>query len=70
MFFCHASPDGKYFISPLKIDGSALESVFSGLEHTSGGNLSALNCGPALGRYIYRKGEMIETGTQKWDTVM
>ena len=70
MFFCHASPDGKYFISPLKIDGSALESVFSGLEHTSGGNLSALNYGPALGRYIYRKGEMIETGTQKWDTVM
>ena len=53
------SPDGKYFISPLRINGSALESVFSVLKHASGGNLSALSYGPALGRFIYRKGEVV-----------
>lgn len=53
------SPDGKYFISPLRINGSALESVFSVLKHSSGGNLSALNYGPVLGRFIYRKGEVV-----------
>ena len=36
MFFCRVSPDGKHFISPLRINGSALESVFSVLKHTSG----------------------------------
>ena len=37
-----------------------MESVFSVLKHTSGGNHSALNYGPALGRFIYRKREMVE----------
>ena len=55
----NVSPDGKYFISPLRINGSALESVFSDLKHTSGGNLSALNHGPGLGRFIYRKGQVV-----------
>ena len=59
MVFCNVSPDGKYFISPLRINGSALESVFSVLKDTSGGNLSALSYGPAIGRFIYRKGEMV-----------
>ena len=58
-FFTNVSPDGKYFISPLRINGSALESVFSVLKHSSGGNLSALNYGPVLGRFIYRKGEVV-----------
>ena len=29
------------------------------LKHTSGGNLSALNYGPGLGRFIYRKGQVV-----------
>lgn len=49
------SPDGRYFISPLRINGSALESIFSVLKHTSGGNLSAIVYSPALGRLISRK---------------
>ena len=58
-FFTNVSPDGKYLISPLRINGSALESVFSVLKHTSGGNLSALNYGPGLGRFNYRKGQVV-----------
>ena len=50
------SPNGRYFISPLRINGSALESIFSVLKHTSGGNLSAISYSPAVGRLISRKG--------------
>ena len=49
------SPDGRYFISPLRINGSALESTFSALKHTSGGNLSAIAYSPALGMLINRR---------------
>lgn len=49
------SPDGKYFISPLRINGSAIESIYSILKFASGGNLSALSYGPALGKLINRK---------------
>jgi len=44
-----------YYICPLRINGSALESIFSILKFASGGNLSALTYGPSLGRHIYRK---------------
>ena len=54
-FFTSVSPDGRYFRSPLRINGSALESIFSVLKHTSGGNLSAIAYSPALGRLINRK---------------
>ena len=53
------SPDGKYFISPLRINGSAIESIYSVLKFASGGNLSALSYGPALGKLINRK-DMIQ----------
>ena len=49
------SPDGKYFISPLRINGSAIESIYSILKYASGGNLSVLCYGPALGKLINRK---------------
>lgn len=32
-----------YFISPLRINGSAIESVFSSLKYLAGGNLSSTN---------------------------
>lgn len=54
-FFTSVSPDGRYFITPLRINGSALESIFSVLKHTRGGNLSAIAYPPALGRLISRK---------------
>ena len=41
-----------YFISPLKINGSAIESIFSVLKFTAGGNLSASNYGSFRGRVI------------------
>ena len=53
------SPDGKYFISPLRINGSAIESIYSVLKFASGGNLSALSYGPALGKLINRE-DMIQ----------
>ena len=49
------SPDGKYFISPLRINGIAIESIYSVLKFASGGNLSALSYGPALWKLINRK---------------
>ena len=52
-FFTTVSPNGRYFIN---LNGSALESIFSVLKHTSGGNLSAISYSPALGRLISRKG--------------
>ena len=49
------SPDGKCFISLLQINGSAKESIYHVLKLASGGNLSALSYGPALGKLINRK---------------
>ena len=49
------SPDGKCFISLLQINGSAIEYIYSVLKLASGGNLSALSDGPALGKLINRK---------------
>ena len=46
------SPDGKCFISHLRINGSAIDSA---LKVSGGGNLSALSYGPALGKLINRK---------------
>lgn len=42
-WFLTAYPD--YFISPLLINGSAIESIFSVLKFTAGGSLSASNYG-------------------------
>lgn len=47
--------DGRYFISPLRIDGSALEEIFSALKHISGGNLSVFTYSAVLGKLIDRK---------------
>ena len=45
-FFANISPNGSYFIRPLRVNRNALESIFSMLKHTSGGNLSATGYGP------------------------
>ena len=49
-WFNTAYPD--YFVSPLRINGSAIESIFSVLKFTAGGNLSASNYGSFRGRVI------------------
>ena len=37
-----------YFISPIRINGSAIESLFSCLKYISGGNLSSTNYSSSL----------------------
>jgi len=64
-FFANIAPDGHYFISPLRANGSALESIFSMLKHTAGGNLSVLGYGPALGKIIHRKSERVNKYSEK-----
>ena len=36
------------FIAPIRVNGSAIESLFSSLKYTSGGNLSATNYSTSL----------------------
>lgn len=55
----------KIFHQPLRINGSALESIFSVLKHTSGGNLSAISYSPALGRLISRKALIQNKNSEK-----
>jgi len=49
------SLDGSYFISPLRITGIAIEAIYSVLKFASGGNLSVLSYGRALGKLVNRK---------------
>lgn len=37
-----------YFISPIRVNGSAVESLFSSLKYISGGNLSSVNYSSSL----------------------
>ena len=55
LFFNNVAPNGKYFISPLRINGSAIKSIYSILKFSIGGNLSALSYGPCLGKLINGK---------------
>ena len=40
-----------YFISPLRVNGSALESVFSCLKYIAGGNLASTNYATSLAAF-------------------
>ena len=64
-FLDNVSPNGKYFVSPLRINGSAIESIYSVLKFASGGNLSALSYGPSLGKLINRKGMQQNKNSEK-----
>ena len=44
-----------YFVVPVRISGSAIESVFSCLKHISGGNLSAINYPTSLSALITQR---------------
>ena len=54
-FVISVLPYGRYFMNLLRINGSALEEIFSTLKHTSGGNLSAFTYSAVLGKLIGRK---------------
>ena len=49
-FFLHLPVESGYFIAPLRINGSAIESLFSLLKYGAGGQLSAINYGSGLER--------------------
>ena len=49
-FFLHLPVESGYFIAPLRINGSAIESLFSLLKYGAGGQLSAINYGSGLAR--------------------
>lgn len=44
-----------YFIAPIRINGSAIESIFSSLKYISGGNLSATNYATSLSSLLTQK---------------
>lgn len=59
-----ACPD--YFISPLRINGSAIESIFSVLKYTAGGNLSASKYG-SFRRQVITGWEVITNSNSERD---
>ena len=44
-----------YFISPLRINGSAVETIFSSLKFISGGNLSSINYPTSLAAFATQR---------------
>jgi len=44
-----------YFVSPLRISGSAVESLFSQYKHIAGGKLDAVNYTTARGAYLMKQ---------------
>lgn len=42
----------EYYLVPVRITGSAIESVFSSLKYISGGNLSAINYSSSLSALV------------------
>ena len=44
-----------YFISPLRISGSAIESLFSQYKHTAGGKLDSVNYTTARGAHLMKQ---------------
>ena len=44
-----------YFVSPLRISGSAVESLFSQYKHIAGGKLDAVNYTTARGAHLMKQ---------------
>ena len=44
-----------YFVSPLRINGSAVETIFSSLKYISGGNLSSTNYSTSLAAFATQR---------------
>ena len=55
----------KYFVAPLRINGSGIESLFSLLKFSAAGNLSAINYGSIRGRVITGKEVVTNSNSEK-----
>ena len=44
-----------YFIAPIRVNGSAIESIFSSLKYIAGGNLSSTNYASSLSSLITQR---------------
>ena len=62
--FFHKYP-GDHFISPLRLSGSAIETLFSQFKHASGGKLSAVNYETARATHLVKHTVVSWFGLQK-----
>ena len=46
----------KHFVSPLRISGSAVETLFSQFKHNAGGKLDAVNYSTSRAAYLVKQG--------------
>ena len=44
-----------YFIAPIRVNGSAIESIFSSLKYIAGGNLSSTNYATSLSSLVTQR---------------
>lgn len=44
-----------HFMSPIRVNGSAIESVFSSLKYITGGHLSPANYGSSVGMLVTQR---------------
>lgn len=54
-----------YFISPIRINGSAIESIFSCLKYISGGHLSATNYSSSLTSLVTQRQVVVNSNSEK-----
>ena len=48
-----------YFIAPIRVNGSAVESIFSCLKYISGGNLSSTSYSSSLTAYLSQSDDVV-----------
>ena len=48
-----------YFIAPIRVNGSAIESVFSCLKYIAGGNLASTNYPSSLASYMNQADDVL-----------
>ena len=54
-----------YFIAPIRVNGSAIESVFSCLKYISGGNLASTNYSTSLGSYTEQNKDAVNPHAER-----
>ena len=54
-----------YFIAPIRINGSAIESVFSCLKYICGGNLAATTYSSSLASYIEQNKDTVNPNAER-----
>ena len=54
-----------YFIAPIRVNGSAIQSIFSQLKYIAGGNLSSTNYATSLSSLVTQKDVQANPYTEK-----